>query len=482
MQKNGKDGVLFAKFIRCVKTFALIKKRDSVLIGASGGPDSTALCYLIKEIQDEYRLNAALAYLNHGLRKKESAREENFVRMLGEKLHFQVFIERADVKKMQKKSGQSLQEAARNIRHDFYARAAEKCGACKIALAHHADDQAETMLMRIVEGTGMEGLTGIHPAREMRGVTVIRPLLYAAKKDILLYLKQRKISFCTDSSNKKLAYRRNAVRKKILPALEKINPGARENLLRLQDIFYHENEMMRQQADKAAKKTVRYADDGAEISLKLLTKLPIAMKRRVLKNALARVRGSSEDVAFRHVESLRRWAEGSAEPLILPGGVQAAKKSGILFLKKETGAARKLIKREAPGKVKLNIPGTKILWDEFTVHAEMVPARGVTEAMLKTVDNEAYLDVVKSTRVIYARRRLPGDRFMPYGMQGEMKLKDFYINRKIRPELRDRMPVFENRKHAVWIPAGRVDERVKVDKHTRNVLHLMLERNSEKAR
>lgn len=466
------------KFRDALKEFSLVKKGDAVLVGVSGGPDSTALCFLFKEIQEKLSLRVTLAYLNHGLRKKESLREENFVKSLGERLEFSVIIERADVKKARGTSGLSLQEAARNIRYDFYARAAGKCGTEKVALAHHADDQAETMILRLMEGTGMEGLSGIHPKRGRNGIIVIRPLLLAAKKEILQYLKENKISYCVDSSNEKLVYKRNMVRKKILPALEKINPASREAMIRLWNIFYHENEWVKSLARKEEKKCVRYGQDDAVLSLKPFAPLPLPLKRRVLKNVLARVRGSAEDISFKHVESVRKWIYDGKEKLVLPGCIVVKKNDHVLIFIK--GSRKKLSQKQADtenmGKIKLNIPGTKKLWNGFTVHAEVLPSYAVTAKMLKRNKNEACLDFSKATGKIFARRRMPGDRFIPYGMQCEIKLKDFYMKEKVKPELRGSLPVFENKNHIVWLPVGRVDERIKVDKDTENVLHLVLER------
>lgn len=483
--KDKKTHDVFLKFCGVLKEFSLVKKGDGILIGVSGGPDSTALCFLFKEIQEKLSLRVTLAYLNHGLRKKECLREENFVKSLGKQLGFPVVMERVDAKKAREKSRLSLQEAARGLRYDFYARAAEKCGAKKIALAHHADDQVETLLLRMVEGTGMEGLSGIHPERKMNGLTVIRPLLFAAKKEILDYLKENKIPYCVDSSNEKLVYKRNVVRKKLLPALEKINPGARENLFRLWDIFYHENEHMKGLAREAEKKIVRYAHDSAAVSLKLFARLALPLKRRVLKNALARARGSSEDVTFRHVESARQWMDGyGSEKLILPGGIRAEKNHNRLILtKKKAGLyPQNSSKTGARDEIKIKIPGTRTLWDGFTVHAEILKNNAAVRKALKTKDNESYLDMTKTGAALYARRRKPGDRFIPFGMKSEKKLKDFYIEKKVRHELRDELPVFENAKHIVWVAAGRVDERAKVDKDTQNVLHLILEKmdNEEK--
>lgn len=469
--KNGT--LLFQNFLRYTNEFSLLKKGDRVLIGVSGGPDSTALCYLFKNVPAAYDLKIILAHLNHGLRKKEGAHEEKFVKMLGKQLGAHVIIERVDVKAFCKKNpALSLQEAARELRFAFFARAAKKSRADKAALAHHADDQAETLLLRLIEGTGMEGLSGIHPKREIRGMTVIRPLLCVTKDEILEYLKKNKISYCVDSSNEKLVYKRNKIRKRLLPALEKINPGVRENLLRLQNISYHENQLVEQIALKAEKQIVRHDSEGrAHIALKKFLRNPLAVQRRVLKKVFTRVRASGEDILFAHVERLRLWMAGVEKNLILPDGICVEKeKEGVCVRKKGKPAGN-----ISPWRKKLSIPGNTVLKDAVVVHAEVLPAADVSPSRLKTSANEAFLDYAKTGSVVYARPRKPGDRFMPYGMRGEKRLKDFYIEKKIARDTRVRLPVFENGKHIVWVPAGRIDERAKVDIHTQNVLHLWME-------
>lgn len=461
------------KFQDAVREFRLLQKGDRVLIGVSAGPDSTALCYLMKEAQNRFSLRVALAYFNHGLRKSESTNEEKFVKALGKQLGFPVVIEHVDVKEHRKKNpGLSLQEAARELRFAFFARATKKSRADKVTLAHHADDQAETLLLRLIEGTGMEGLSGIHPKREIRGMTVIRPLLCVTKDEILEYLKKNKISYCVDSSNKKLVYKRNKIRKHLLPALEKINPGVRENLLRLQNISYHENQLVEQIALKAEKQIVRHDSEGrAHIALKKFLREPLAVQRRVLKKVFTRVRASGEDILFAHVEHLRLWMAGVERNLILPDGICVEKKKEEVCVRKKAEPARVVSFR----KKRLKIPGITLLKDAVVAHAEVLPSADVSPSRLKTSANEAFLDYAKTGSVVYARARKPGDRFMPYGMRGEKKLKDFYIEKKIARDTRVRLPVFENGKHIVWVPAGRIDERAKVDIHTQNVLHLWME-------
>lgn len=463
------------KFHDAVREFRLLQKGDRVLIGVSGGPDSTALCYLFKNVPAAYDLKIILAYLNHGLRKKESAHEEKFVKALGKQLGFPVVIERVDVKEYRKKNTSlSVQEAARELRYAFFARAAKKVRADKVALAHHADDQAETLLLRLIEGTGMEGLSGIHPKRELYGVTVIRPLLCVTKDEIFEYLKKNKISYCVDSSNKKPIYKRNKIRKHILPALEKINPGVRENLLRLQAISYRENQLVEQIALKAEKQTVKYdAEGSARIALRKFLRLHIAVQRRVLKSVMSRVRGSVENISFMHVEHLRLWMAGMEKNLILPEGIAVEKrKKEVCVRKKEHSVQRAQQWRE-----KLTIPGTSRLKNGFVVHADVLTATRVSSLQLKTQHGEAFMDYAKTGAAVYARPRKPGDRFIPYGMKSRKKLKDFYIEKKIPRDIRDSLPVFENKKHIVWVPAGRIDERAKVDKRTQNVLHLRMERS-----
>ena len=203
---------------KAIRRHNLIAEGDKVLIGVSGGPDSVALLYLLNKLKKEFKLTLHIAHLDHMLRK-DSYRDAEFVKRLAERLKLPSTITQVNVKELAKKG--SLEEIARNARLAFLFKIAKDVNADKIALGHNSDDQAETVLMRIIRGTGLYGLSGILPKRNIAGYEIIRPLLEVKRKDIEAFLKRKGIKPCIDMSNLEDIYFRNRIRNKLLPLLEK---------------------------------------------------------------------------------------------------------------------------------------------------------------------------------------------------------------------------------------------------------------------
>src|SRR3989339_2008737 len=219
--------MLTRKVLQAVKEYGLIRKFDRIVLGVSGGPDSIALLYCLLALKEEYRLTLHIAHLNHMLRPKDSVKDAEFVRLLAKKLGLACAIKKVNLKGLKKGS---LEEAARKARLDFFLDTAKRIKADKIALGHTLDDQAETVLMRLLRGSGLLGLSGILPKRDILGFTVIRPLLGIKRKEIENFLKAKRIIPRVDASNLDQAYFRNRIRHKLLPGLEKYNPNIKEVL------------------------------------------------------------------------------------------------------------------------------------------------------------------------------------------------------------------------------------------------------------
>lgn len=207
------------KFLNTLKQYDLIKPKDKIIIGLSGGPDSIALLYSFLGLKKTHKLKLACAHLNHGLRK-EADREESFVKNLCCRLGVQFIAEKRNVANF---AGDSLEQAARNLRFDFFLKISNQLKIKKIALAHHKDDLAETVLMRIIRGTGLSGLKAILPKSKFKNLILIRPFIDLRKQEILNWLKSEKIDFCLDKSNKDKKFLRNKIRIDLLPELEAIN-------------------------------------------------------------------------------------------------------------------------------------------------------------------------------------------------------------------------------------------------------------------
>lgn len=279
-----------------IKKYRLINKNDKIVIGVSGGADSVCLFYLLNSLQRELGFNLHIAHLDHMLRK-ESGKDAQFVAKLAQRLKIPLTLGKIDVKPLAK--GISLEEAARNARLAFLLKVATKIKAKKIALAHNFDDQVETVLMRILRGTGLSGLSGILPKRKMENIEIIRPLLGIKRKEIEIFLKNRKISFCIDKSNADEIYFRNKIRHNLLPLLEKeYNKNIREVLFSLAQNAACDYDYLRTSAARFLK------NNNGKLSLSKLVKLHPSIIRLKLRAAISFLQGNTRRITFKHIQEL----------------------------------------------------------------------------------------------------------------------------------------------------------------------------------
>jgi len=316
---NIKEKVKYA-----IRKERLLNKGDRVIVGVSGGADSVCLLYLLNGLKKEFKLFLHIAHLDHLLRK-ESGKDAEFVKALAVKLKIPITCARADIKKTVK--GLCLEERARNARLAFLLKVAGKAGAEKIALAHNFDDQAETVLMRIIRGTGLYGLSGISPKRKMGRSFIIRPLLTIRRKEIEGFLKKKRMGFRTDKTNRDEAYFRNKIRHRLLPLLEKeYNRNIREALFNLAQSAGSDYDYLKGAA-------ARYLVGGrTKLNLNNLAKLHPSVMRLKLRNAVSCLQGDTRRITFKHIRELEGLIFNRPQGAIvdLPKGVSALKKKKTL--------------------------------------------------------------------------------------------------------------------------------------------------------
>jgi tRNA(Ile)-lysidine synthase len=303
-----------------IRKHGLLEEGDTVLAGVSGGPDSLALLFILRALAKEMRLRLRIAHLDHGLRP-ESAAEARYVAALADKLKIPAVISRAELGKTAKKG--SLEEACRNARLDFLLRAAKDAQADKIALGHNLDDQAETVLMRILRGTGLYGLAGILPKRVIYGHTIIRPLLGLRRREIEAYLKRKKVIPLRDASNAEDVFLRNRMRRKLLPFLEKeYNRNIKQALANLAEGAAYDYEFLGRCARRAMGKK------GSRIALARLKKAHPAIRRIIFRQAIAAAQGDTRRITFQHIREIEDllWNRPVGSVVNLPRGLTVTKK------------------------------------------------------------------------------------------------------------------------------------------------------------
>lgn len=319
--------MIIEKFRDTVKKHGLIKKGEKILVALSGGPDSVALLYLLIGLKYEYKLGLHIAHLDHMLRK-DSAKDAEFIRKLGKRLKIPVTCEGINIKEIAKKG--SVEEVARNARLGFLFKAAKDIKADRIALGHNLDDQAETVLMRILRGTGLYGLSGIAPSRNIAGFNIIRPLIEIKRREIEAFLKRKKIKARIDISNAKDIYFRNRIRNSLIPLLEKkYNKNIKEVLANLAQSAASDYDYLAQAADKA--KMALKVKNG--YSVEKLQKRHPAIRRMIIRKAIARVKGDTRRITFQHIREVEDLILNRPVNSIvdLPKGISVIKKKSLSF-------------------------------------------------------------------------------------------------------------------------------------------------------
>lgn len=320
--------ILIGKIDATCRRHRLFAKNDKVVMAVSGGPDSVAMFHALLVLQRKYGLRLSVAHLDHRLNRSQSRKHLRFVRELCVEHKVRFYSKAVDVSRIAKRQGRSVEEMGRLARYDFFERVAAQCRASKIATAHTQDDQAETLLMRLVRGCGIDGLTGIPYQRRQGRYQVVRPLLDVSKQEVLSFLKENRIAFCVDASNRSGAFTRNRVRHELLPLLQRsFNPAVRRSLAHLRTVLAEASEYLSAEAAKAWTRCRVGTAYGTRTILKAepFLALPLVLQREVLRQALSRAqRGRPQQVDFVHIESildlLKEQKRGSQ--LHLPGGLR----------------------------------------------------------------------------------------------------------------------------------------------------------------
>ncbi len=451
---------------RTIDRYHLCEQGDRLIVGVSGGVDSMVLLRLLNACREAFDLSLIVAHVNHGLRPDESEKEADLVRKESARLGLPFEYGQFNVREFQKLGGLSPQEAARRIRFHFFGDLLRKHHAQKIALGHNADDQVETVLLRLIRGSGVQGLKGMLP---IRGGKVIRPLLEVWREEIESFAKENRIPFLFDSSNRKKDYLRNRIRLSLIPFIEKeYQPNFRETLLGTSAVLREENDYIEQGAEEAYHKIIQREKDTLFFKFSEYQSLHQAIQWRVIKKMVGSSDASSiptEDGGWSEVQKIYRRLRSSSPSFLLelPQGVRVEKRYDIVLLRK--GEVRPC----SPFEVELVSPGHTFIEEigkgviiEETDQNQFRNYRGSP--------NTSFMDYETLQLPLKMRNFRPGDRFYPLGAQGTQKLKNFFIDHKVPRFERPRVPLLISGEKIAWIVGYRIDDRVKITEKTRKVL------------
>ncbi|MBN2302241.1 MAG: tRNA lysidine(34) synthetase TilS [Lentisphaerae bacterium] len=458
-----------------ITTQKLINSGERVLVAVSGGPDSVALLCILNELAPKLGITLTVAHLNHAIRGKTADEDAVFVRQLAAHFGLQCVTEKMDVPALARRNGWSLEMAAREARYAFFARVAGSGKLAAVATAHNADDQAETVLLKLARGAGTGGLAGIRPMTILRGIRVIRPLLTVSRTDIIEFLKTRKQAWREDESNNDKTFLRNRVRHEVLPMLAaKLNPGIKNTLCRTAALMQDEDTWLENLAVEIYA-TCRIRNSKA-INIKVLGSQPRAALRRVLRLWMIKTGVPAELLSFDSIagmENLVRKKGGSTD-LSLGGGWVAKRRYDNLTIKH--GDSDVSFKGY---KMALKIPGETLASDGKLRIVTLLSPGLIKQQTVWPGALPARASIGRSRigrKKIFVRSWQTGDRMKPLGMSGSKKLQDIFVDAKVPIEQRLNIPVLECGGEIIWLPGYRVARGWEVSDPESTALQVGIER------
>ena len=415
-----------------IKRNDMFPPQSTIVAAVSGGPDSIALLHILKSLEEELKLNLLAAHVNHKLRP-EADEEEELVRRVCAGWQISLRTVSADIKSLAEQSGKTIEETGRDFRYDYLDRLRKDTGSRYIATAHHRDDQAETVLLHLLRGSGIKGLRGIMPVNGY----ILRPLLQVYKSDLLEYLHDLEIEYSEDESNANCEYKRNHIRHELIPYLQKsFNPAIIDNLARLAEIARVENQYLEDETRKIWLQLAEYKGSDLFLPIDDLLEIPSALQNRVILKALF-VMGGEQGWNKAAVEKILRFClqPGSSKFLTLSGGLQIKKiYQALQFTYRPVTIKSFCYNVNIPGRIVINETGSAY---DFKV---------VTAREYSADPADLALDYDRLDLPLWLRSRQSGDVFLPIGFKGSKKLKKMFIDHKIAYETRNTIPVLASAK------------------------------------
>ncbi|MCC6798126.1 MAG: tRNA lysidine(34) synthetase TilS [Candidatus Hydrogenedentes bacterium] len=443
-----------------IAKYHMLAPGETVLAAVSGGPDSICLLHALAELG--YHLH--IAHFDHQTRGHKSAEDAEFVRDVAVRFGSPFHLESRPIEEEAAEVGESFEAYARGARYSFFRRVADSTGCTAIATGHHADDRAETVLMRLLRGTWPGGLGAIPPVRNNGdGRRVVRPLIECTREEIMAFLADGSIGYCEDETNASMQHTRNRVRHELMPELvEKYNPRLRDALCRLAEMQYDANDVIRQRTGELI--LACYHD--AAIDLVEFARGPIACQRELLADCAER---NGIDIEFDRIERARLFVlQGPQHKYFDFGnGVMLRNERGTTYI---LDAAR----QADDGATELQLPGATpamglVFHCRILEQAPAMPIRGLCNASRQIFDAD------RVNGAVSVRARRDGDRFTPLGMEQPKKIQDYMVDRKVDQPLRDAVPLVCVDDRIAWVVGHTIDASVAVTDDTKRYLLIEVE-------
>ncbi|EGB91687.1 tRNA(Ile)-lysidine synthase [Clostridium sp. D5] len=451
-----------------IEFYHMIENGDKVIAGISGGADSVCLLFVLLKLREEMGIEIVAVHVNHGLRGEAAKRDEEFVQELCREHRVKCVVYRENVESISKKRKQSVEEAGRVVRREAFEKTLVECGGTKIAMAHHQNDNAETLLMNLARGTGLKGLGGIQPVAGK----IIRPLLCLNRREIEQYVEAIGCGYCRDETNDEDDYTRNRLRHQVIPVLEEqVNAQAVRHMNEAMEQIRGLQDYMEIQTEEAYRDCVAEREDGALcIHADEYRSLHQVLQGLLIRKCLGRAAGAERDITMAHVEAVTGlFDKQTGKSRDLPYSVRAVREYDGVVLKKKND-----VQKKGFSPIELNVPGiTRLPGLNLTICCSILEKAGdfsAKQAPQKTYTKWFDYDIIKGDLIV--RPRQERDSIVIDKAGRSQKIKSYFINEKIPSKERDCVPLIADDKQIIWILGYRMSSACQVTGQTHRVLEI----------
>ncbi|MAT58556.1 MAG: tRNA lysidine(34) synthetase TilS [Ignavibacteriae bacterium] len=450
---------IYETVINFIKKHNLIENNSKLLIALSGGPDSVFALHFFHQFKNKYKAELIAAHVNHNLRGNDSEQDQIFCEKICSELKIPIFIKSVEVEKFARKNNQSVEEAARNLRYNFFEEISNQEKVDYIITAHNSDDNTETILLNLIKGTGLSGLSGI-PVKRGK---IVRPILSLSKKEIVEFLELNKINFRIDKSNYENDFERNKLRNIVIPEIEKINPSLNSTLRKFSNNISSINIFIQQETEKVFKKFVKKNENQFIVNQKLFQRENVLISSLIIKKLFEdhlKISFTSKDSD--KVKNLVSQQKGTT--IKLKNSVKVIREDeSLIFFTEE-----------------------KLFTDEIEIRLNSSQEIGNYEISIEEVnefnENSNFSEIIsgdKTEDIFILRRWKIGDKFIPLGMKNFKKISDFLTDKKVKSSSKKNHLILTNRNEIVYVFGLRIDERYKLTKNTKRKIGICLRKKNK---
>lgn len=456
--------MIFEKVLSTINKYKLIEDGDKIVLGLSGGPDSVCLLHILYRLKEKLDIEVYAAHLNHQIRGIEAQKDALYITQLCENLGVTSFVKSIDVPKYCKENGLSVEEGARKLRYEMFEEIKQKTKSNKIAIGHNLNDQAETILMRIMRGTGLQGLRGIEYIRDNN---IIRPILDIDRKDIEAYCEKYELNPRIDHTNLETIYTRNKIRLELIPYMkDNFNPNVIESIVRMSNSLKTDSDYIQEESEIKFEEVSNLQEDACEIDIQKYSKLHNAIKVRVLRKGIKHILGDTNFVDQKHIEDIMQLEDNKKidKMITLPRGIFAyRRKNTILLINKEIVNETIEFCYNLPSNGFIKVKELNLVLETQTMNIDRYKS-------MKLDKKSKGFDFDKVKGGIVVRSRKEGDKIKLSA--GSKKVKDLFIDLKIPREERCNVPIIVDEQGILCVGDYKNSENYKIDNSTKEVLKI----------